>query len=48
MAEDDKERICRDLGLTAVHFNRVLFRARERFKELYRKWTVDSGVDISL
>jgi RNA polymerase sigma-70 factor (ECF subfamily) len=39
LAEDDKARICRDLGLSAVHFNRVLFRARERFKELYRKWT---------
>ena len=37
LAEDDKERICRDLGLTALHFNRVLFRARERFRELYRK-----------
>src|SRR5262245_50116468 len=43
LAEDDKERICRDLGLTAVHFNRVLFRARERFRELYRKWTEAGG-----
>jgi RNA polymerase sigma-70 factor (ECF subfamily) len=47
LAEDDKERICRDLGLTAIHFNRVLFRARERFRELYRKWTVASGLDTS-
>lgn len=46
LAEDDKERICRDLGLTAVHFNRVLFRARERYRELYRKWT--AGLDTSL
>ena len=45
LAEDDKERICRDLGLTAVHFNRVLFRARERFRELYRKWTAARGLD---
>jgi RNA polymerase sigma-70 factor, ECF subfamily len=45
LAEDDKERICRDLGLTAVHFNRVLFRARERFRELYRKLT--AGLDTS-
>jgi len=37
LADDDKEQICRDLGLTAVHFNRVLFRARARFGELYRK-----------
>ena len=35
LQEDDKERICRDLGLTAVHFNRVLFRARERYRALY-------------
>lgn len=39
LADDDKEQICRDLGLTAVHFNRVLFRARARFGELYRKRT---------
>jgi RNA polymerase sigma-70 factor (ECF subfamily) len=47
LAEDDKERICRDLGLTAVHFHRVLFRARERFRELYRKWTAARGLDTS-
>jgi RNA polymerase sigma-70 factor (ECF subfamily) len=34
VAEEDKERICGDLGLTSLHFNRVLFRARQRFKEL--------------
>ncbi len=43
LAEDDKERICRDLGLTVIHFNRVLFRARERFRELYRTWTATRG-----
>ena len=35
--EHDKERICADLGLTSLHFNRVLHRARERFRELYQK-----------
>ncbi len=35
VAEDEKEGICRDLGLTSLHFNRVLFRARERYRELY-------------
>jgi RNA polymerase sigma-70 factor (ECF subfamily) len=35
IAEEEKERICEDLGLTGLHFNRVLFRARARFKELY-------------
>lgn len=29
--EEAKENICRDMGLTAVHFNRVLFRARRQF-----------------
>jgi RNA polymerase sigma-70 factor (ECF subfamily) len=33
--EEDKERICASLGLTPLHFNRVLFRARERFRDLF-------------
>lgn len=37
IAEEDKERICDDLGLSSLHFNRVLFRARQRFKELLEK-----------
>lgn len=48
LADDDKERICRDLGLTAVHFNRVLFRARARFRELYRRWLAARGQELSL
>ncbi|HET9795823.1 MAG TPA: sigma-70 family RNA polymerase sigma factor, partial [Thermoanaerobaculia bacterium] len=35
--EDDKEQICRELSLTSLHFNRVLFRARERYRALYRE-----------
>jgi RNA polymerase sigma-70 factor (ECF subfamily) len=34
VADEDKESICADLGLDSLHFNRVLFRARQRFKEL--------------
>lgn len=34
LAEDDKEEICRDLDLSTLHFNRVLYRARQRFREL--------------
>ena len=34
VAEEDKTRICADLGLDSLHFNRVLFRARQRFKDL--------------
>jgi RNA polymerase sigma-70 factor (ECF subfamily) len=33
--EEDKDRICRDLDLTSLHFNRVLYRARERFRDLW-------------
>ena len=35
--EEDKENICTDLKLTGLQFNRVLHRARERFRELYQK-----------
>jgi RNA polymerase sigma-70 factor (ECF subfamily) len=37
ISEEDKEEICADLGLSSIHFNRVLYRARERFKELYEE-----------
>ena len=39
ITEEEKESICRDLGLTSLHFNRVLFRARERYRELYEEST---------
>jgi RNA polymerase sigma-70 factor, ECF subfamily len=32
--DEDKEQICRELKLTPEHFNRVIFRARNRFREL--------------
>jgi RNA polymerase sigma-70 factor, ECF subfamily len=35
LEEDDKDTICRDLGLSSLHFNRVLHRARERYRLLY-------------
>ena len=34
IAEEEKEEICRDLGLSSLNFNLVLFRARERFRKL--------------
>jgi len=37
LAEDDKERICADLGLTSLQFNLVLHRARKRYRELYER-----------
>jgi RNA polymerase sigma-70 factor, ECF subfamily len=32
--DEDKEGICAALGIDATHFNRVLFRAKQRFREL--------------
>jgi RNA polymerase sigma-70 factor (ECF subfamily) len=32
--EETKEQLCKSLGLSDLHFNRVIFRARERFREL--------------
>lgn len=37
VGEEEKERICADLGLDSLHFNRVLFRARQRFKEILER-----------
>ena len=37
IAEEDKERICADLGLTSLQFNSVISRALKRFKDLYLK-----------
>ncbi|MGH9752919.1 MAG: RNA polymerase sigma factor [Blastocatellia bacterium] len=43
LAEDKKERICADLGLSSLHFNRVLHRARERYLELYKRLISDKS-----
>jgi RNA polymerase sigma-70 factor (ECF subfamily) len=37
LEEEDKERICASLKLTSLQFNRVVHRARERFRELYQR-----------
>jgi RNA polymerase sigma-70 factor (ECF subfamily) len=43
LAEEDKDQICKDLGLSSLHFNRVVFRARERYRDLYLKKTPSSA-----
>jgi RNA polymerase sigma-70 factor, ECF subfamily len=43
LAEEKKEQICADLGLTSLHFNRVLHRARERYLELYQRLISDKS-----
>ena len=35
--DQDKEEICRALGLDSLHFNRVLFRAKKRFRKILEK-----------
>ena len=40
IAEEDKDMICADLGLNREQFNRVIFRALKRYKELYIKLIV--------
>ena len=37
LSSEDKQKICDDWGLTSLQFNRVLYRARERYRELYEK-----------
>jgi RNA polymerase sigma-70 factor (ECF subfamily) len=37
IAEEPKESICRRLGLTSLNFNRILNRAKDRYRELYRE-----------
>lgn len=39
IAEEDKDRIAADHGLTSLQFNRVLHRARQRYKELFLERT---------
>ncbi len=43
LSEDSKEKLCADLNIDAEHFRRVLFRARQRLRELWdqrekRQW----------
>jgi RNA polymerase sigma-70 factor (ECF subfamily) len=37
LAGDEREVVARDLGLSALQLNRVLHRARERYRELYEQ-----------
>ncbi len=34
---EDKDELCAELGLSSAHFDRVLYRARERFKTLWQE-----------
>jgi DNA-directed RNA polymerase specialized sigma24 family protein len=37
LADDDKEEICAELGVSSLHFNQILCRARERYKKLFEE-----------
>lgn len=41
LAEEDRESIRRDLGVTALHFNRLLFRARRRLGRVLEQANLD-------
>jgi RNA polymerase sigma-70 factor (ECF subfamily) len=43
IAEEDKERISADFGLSSLQFNRVLHRARQRYKELFLERAGEPG-----
>ena len=45
IADDEKEEICADLGVTSLHFNQILCRARERYKKLYEEIQEKRKVD---
>jgi RNA polymerase sigma-70 factor, ECF subfamily len=47
IAEDKKEQICADLGLTSIRLNLVLHRARERYRDLYER-ALSTGQKTSL
>jgi RNA polymerase sigma-70 factor (ECF subfamily) len=43
IAEEEKERICADLGLSGQDFNVVLFRARQRYRKLFEERVAAEG-----
>lgn len=48
IGDEEKETICADLGLTGGQFNRVLHRARQRYRALYVQRTVGAAAGTAL
>ena len=48
IAEEDKDRISADFGLSSLQFNRVLHRARERYREVYLERVGGSALFLGL
>jgi RNA polymerase sigma-70 factor (ECF subfamily) len=45
IAEEPKESICRRLGITSLNFNRILNRAKDRYRALYQEAMARHGKD---
>lgn len=48
LEEEDKETLCHRFGISTLHFNRVIHRARERFRELLEDRGYSRGDFLSL
>jgi RNA polymerase sigma-70 factor (ECF subfamily) len=48
LKEESKEDLCREFGLTELHFNRVIHRARDRFRELLQRRGLGKADFLSL
>jgi len=48
LEEEEKESVCHRLGLSGEHFNKVIHRARERFRELLEGRGFHRGDFLSL
>lgn len=46
LLEEDKDAICAALGVDSLHFNRVLFRAKQRFRELLVRAEQQRGLRV--
>ena len=45
--DEDKESICAALGVDSAHFNRILFRAKQRFRELLERAEKRGGLRLA-
>jgi len=45
--DEDKDSICAALGIDSAHFNRVLFRAKQRFRELLERAEKRGGLRLA-
>lgn len=43
VADEDKDAICDNLGISGLHFNQILCRARERYRKLFEQMRQEKG-----